>query len=87
VKIKWLPPLDRLFGPENTVSLPEGTTVAQLLTDLTGKEPDFAPYGGFGPNDRQPFGLLIWRSGQMLTLADELGPEDEVEMIAMVAGG
>jgi len=87
VKIKWLPPLDRFFGPETALALPAGTTVAQLLTDLTEKEPGFAPYGGFGPKDRQPFGLLMWRSGQMLTLADQLGPEDEVEMIAMVAGG
>jgi len=30
---------------------------------------------------------MVWRGGQILGLADELNPEDELEMIIMVAGG
>ncbi|MCX5908101.1 MAG: hypothetical protein NTY64_13205, partial [Deltaproteobacteria bacterium] len=71
----------RELAMEHPVSL------ADLLYSLTEATPDLAPYAGFGPKDVQPYGLLVWRDGKMLTLADILNPTDELEFIVMIAGG
>lgn len=87
MKIKWFPPLDRLFGLVSEVFLDHPVPVGQVLSQLKDEEPDFAPFARFSPGDRQPHGLMVWRQGLVLTLADLVEPEDEVEMIIMVAGG
>ena len=87
MKLKWFNPLDRLFGPLSEINTTEPITVGQLLTRLAEKQPNFAPFARFSPGDKQPHGLMVWRSGQALSLSDELNSEDELEMIIMVAGG
>lgn len=62
-------------------------TVAALLRLLQEQDPPLAPYAGFGPQDRQPYGVLVWRGGKLLTLDDVLRPADELEIIAMASGG
>jgi hypothetical protein len=87
LKIKMYSPLDRIVGPVKEVSLAHPISVADLLRSLAKESPVLAPYAGFGPKDVQPYGLLIWRDGKLLTLADILNPTDELEMIPMIAGG
>lgn len=87
MRLKWLPPLDRIFGPESNISPASQIRLADLLLELIGQEPEFEPFGGFGQGDTQPYGLLVWRQGQVLNLKDTLQPEDELEMIVMVSGG
>jgi len=87
LKIKLHTPLDRILGPVKEVPLTQPLSVADLLACLKEKEPDFAPFAGFGPKDVHPYGLLVWRGNKLLTLADTLDPTDEVEMILMAAGG
>jgi sulfur carrier protein ThiS len=87
LRIRWLPPLDKLFGPVSEIPLKKPTPVADVLSQLTEQEPEFAPYARFKSNDRQPHGLLVWRGGKVLTLGDDLHAGDEIEMIMMVAGG
>ncbi len=80
-------PLDQIVGRVKEVSLAYPISLANLLHSLTDETPALAPYLAFGPLDVQPYGLLIWRDGRLLTLADTLNPTDELEMIPMVAGG
>ena len=87
MKIKWFNPLDRFFGPRSEVNPTVPMTVGQLLTHLAEKQPKFTPFARFSPGDKQPHGLMVWRGGQILSLTDVLNPEDELEMIIMVAGG
>ena len=75
------------MGPAREVSIDHPVPLADLLRSLMEETPELAPYGGFGPKDVQPFGLLVWRDGKMLTLADILNPTDELEFIVMIAGG
>ena len=79
--------LDRILGPFKEVSLPHPATLADLLRFLAEESPELMPYAGFGPKDVQPYGLLVWRGGKLLTLSDIVNPIDELEMIPMVAGG
>lgn len=85
--IKWFPPLDRIFGPQTEYEAARPLALRTVLIDLRETEPDFLPYANFGPEDRQPYGLMVWRSGQVLGLDDPVGPDDELEMIIMIAGG
>jgi hypothetical protein len=87
MKIKLHPPLDRIMGPVKEVAIDRPVPLADLLRSLMEETPDLRPYAGFGPKDVQPFGLLVWRAGKMLTLADILNPTDELEFIVMIAGG
>ena|GEM_PF-1257638 len=87
LKIKMYPPLDQIVGQVKEVSLAHPISLADLLRSLADETPVLAPYSGFGSKDVQPYGLLIWRDGKLLTLADILNPTDELEMIPMVAGG
>ena len=87
MKIKLHPPLDRIMGPIKEVPIEHARSLADLLRFLAEETPDLAPYSGFGPKDVQPYGLLVWRDGRMLTLKDILNPTDELEFIVMIAGG
>ena len=87
MKIKTRAPLDRMLGPFKEVNLPHPSTLGDLLRFLVGETPELKPYAGFRPGDAQPYGLLVWRDGKMLTLSDIVNPMDELEMIPMVAGG
>jgi len=62
-------------------------SVAEVLRGLCEQTPALRPFAGFGSGDKQPYGLLVWRNRELLTLDDMLRPEDEVEMIPMVSGG
>ncbi len=87
MKIKTRIPLDRILGPYREVDLPHPTSLSDLLRLLMEERPELKPYAGFGPKDVQPYGLLVWRDGKVLTLSDIVNPMDELEMIPMVAGG
>jgi hypothetical protein len=87
LKIKIHPPLDQIVGRVKEISLAHAVSLADLLRSLAEETPALAPYSGFGPKDVQPYGLLTWRDGKLLTLADTLNPTDELEMIPMIAGG
>ncbi len=87
MKIKMRAPLDRILGPIKEINLSCPSALGDLLRFLAEETPDLKPYAGFGPKDVQPYGLLVWRNGKMLTLSDIVNPEDELEMIPMVAGG
>ena len=87
MKIRLHPPLDRIMGPMKEVSIDHPVSLADLLRFLTEEIADLTPYAGFGPKDVQPYGLLVWRDGKMLTLADILNPTDELEFVVMIAGG
>jgi hypothetical protein len=87
LKIKMHSPLDQIVGQVKEVSLAHPISLADLLRSLADETPVLAPYAGFGPKDVQPYGLLIWRDGKLLTLVDILNPTDDLEMIPMVAGG
>lgn len=87
MKLKFHPPLDRIFGPIRDWPLDEPIPVATFLRSLSQEAPALAPYAGFGPKDVQPYALLVWRKGKALTLQDLLHPWDEVELMPMVAGG
>ena len=87
MQIKTLPPLDRILGSVKEVDLALPAPLGNLLRILVEETPELKPYAGFGPGDVQPYGLLVWREGKLLTLADIVNPLDELEMIPMVAGG
>jgi hypothetical protein len=87
MKIKLHTPLDQIMGPVRELAMEHPVSLADLLHSLTEATPGLAPYAGFGPTDVQPYGLLVWRDGKMLTLADILNPTDELEFIVMIAGG
>jgi hypothetical protein len=87
MKIKLHPPLDQIMGPVRELAMEHPVSLADLLHSLTEATPDLVPYAGFGPKDVQPYGLLVWRDGKILTLADILNPTDELEFIVMIAGG
>jgi hypothetical protein len=87
LKIKMWAPLDRIMGQLKNVTVQDPLAVADLLHLLASESPDFLPYAGFGPKDVQPYALLVWRGGKLLTLTDIVNPTDELEMIPMVAGG
>ncbi len=80
-------PLDQIVGRVKEVPLTHPISLADLLRCLAKETPALAPLVGFGPKDVQPYGLLIWRDGKLLTLVDVLNPTDDLEMIPMVAGG
>ena len=85
--IKTRAPLDRILGPFKEVNIPKPTTLGELLRILMEEIPEMKPYAGFGPKDVQPYGLLVWRGGRVLTLSDIVNPMDNLEWIPMVAGG
>jgi hypothetical protein len=87
LKIKMCAPLDRMLGPFKEMNLPHPSTLGDLLRLLVKETPALKPYAGFGPKDVQPYGLLVWRNGKLLTLSDMVNSVDELEMIPMVAGG
>ena len=87
MKIKWFAPLDKMFGSVSEFLLTEPTPLPRVLRQLTEQEPAFAPYARFEEGDRQAHGLLVCRRGLVLSLADELHPDDELEMVVMVTGG
>jgi molybdopterin converting factor small subunit len=87
LKIKVRAPLDKIMGPVKEVSLQNHASLADVLRILVKESPELKAYAGFGPSDVQPYGLLVWRSGKLLTLSDIVNPMDELEMIPMVAGG
>jgi molybdopterin converting factor small subunit len=80
-------PLDRILGPFKEVNLSHSSSLGDLLRFLVEETPALKPYAGFGPKDVQPYGLLVWRDGKLLTLLDIVNPTDELEIIPMVAGG
>ncbi len=87
MKVKWFPPFDQYFGGISEISLSEPVSLRVLLSQLQEKEPAMEPYARFSDEDKQPHGLMVWRQGQVLALDDMLRPEDEIEVIIMVAGG
>ena len=87
LRIKTRAPLDKIMGSLKEVTLPHPAALADLLRFLMEKTPELKPYAGFGAGDVQPYGLVVWRGGKMLTLSDIVNPMDELEMIPMVAGG
>ena len=87
MRIKTRAPLDRMLGLCREVSFPNAAPLSDLLRFLMEEAPALKPYAGFGPRDVQPYGLLVWRGGKLLTLSDTVNPTDELEMIPMVAGG
>jgi sulfur carrier protein ThiS len=87
LKIKARAPLDRILGPFKEINLSHPATLADLLRFLVEETPELKPYAGFRSGDVQPYGLLVWRDGKMLTLSDIVNPVDELEIIPMVAGG
>ena len=87
MKVKFRAPLDRMLGSGREVSLRDPATLANLLQILAEETPELKPYAGFSPGDVQPYGLLVWRGGKLLTLSDVVNPMDELEIIPMVAGG
>ena len=87
MKIKIRAPLDKIMDPLKEVALPNSTPLSDLLRKLMEETPELKPYAGFRPGDVQPYGLLVWRGGKLLTLTDMVHPSDELEMIPMVAGG
>ncbi len=87
MKITFFPPLDKILDPMRELDIPGPISVAETLQVLWDETPDFTPYAGFSRGDTHPRGLLVWRNRKLLTLDDMLDPDDEVEMIAMVAGG
>lgn len=87
MKIRFSPTLDKVMDPIRELDFCHSVSVAEVLRILGEQTPDFAPYAGFSSSDKHPYGLLVWRNGKLLTLNDILAPDDEVEMIAMVAGG
>jgi hypothetical protein len=87
LKIKLYAPLDRILGPVKEIPIEHPVSVGDLLRTLSAETPELGPYAGFGPKDVQPYALLIWREGEMLTLQDILNPTDELEMMLMIAGG
>jgi hypothetical protein len=80
-------PLDRILGPFKEVNLSHPSTLGDLLRFLVEETQELKPYAGFGPKDVQPYGLLVWRDGKLLTLSDIVSPTDELEMIPIAAGG
>jgi len=87
VKIETRPPLDRILGRFKELEVLHPRTLGDLLRSLMEENPELKPYAGFGPKDVQPYGLLVWRGGKLLTLSDMVNPMDKLEMIPMVAGG
>jgi len=87
LKIKLHAPLDRILGSIKEIPMEHPTSVGDLLRILAEETPELRPYAGFGPEDVQPYALLTWREGRMLTLQDMLNPADELEMMLMIAGG
>jgi hypothetical protein len=76
-----------MLGPLKEIDLSAPSTLGELLRFLVEETPELKPYAGFGPKDVQPYGLLVWREGKLLTLSDIVTSTDELEMIPMVAGG
>ena len=87
MRIKFFAPLNRIFGPIKELEFPNPVSVAEVLSLLRDQEPDFALYAGHSPADKHAWGLLVWRGKNLLNLNDILSPDDEIEMIIMVAGG
>ncbi len=87
MKITTRAPLDRILGLFKDVNISKSATLGELLRLLMEETPELRPYASFGPKDVQPYGLLMWRDGKVLTLSDIVNPMDELEMIPMVAGG
>ena len=81
MRIKTRAPLDRILGLCREVSFPNPAPLGDLLRILMEEAPALKPYAGFGPRDVQPYGLLVWRGGKLLTLSDTMNPTDELEMI------
>jgi hypothetical protein len=79
--------LDKLFGAVKEQHFSQSLSVGDLLRALGREMPDFTRYAGFGPKDKHPYGLLVWRDRGLLTLEDILDPNDEIELIVMVTGG
>lgn len=80
-------PLDHFMGPLKEVPLKHPVSLADLLRSFAEESPEFRAYAGFGPKDVQPYALLVWRDGDLLTLMEIVNPDDELEMIPMIAGG
>ncbi len=87
MNIRFSPPLDSIMGSMRHLAVTHPVSVAEALRMLQDQTPALRPYAGFGDGDKQPYGLLVWRGRELLDLKDILTPEDELEMIAMVAGG
>jgi hypothetical protein len=51
------------------------------------EQPGFERYARFEDGERRPQGLLVCRGGVVLALADELEPDDELEMVLLITGG
>lgn len=87
MKIRTHAPLDKIMGPAKELTFQTPIPLSDLLRFLMEETPELKPYAGFRPKDVQPYGLLVWRGGKLLTLSDVVNPMDELEMIPMVAGG
>ncbi len=87
MNVKWYPPFDQYFGKKSEVPLDGPVSLKSILIQIREKEEAMEPYVRFSPEDRQPHGLMVWRRGEVLGLDDMVQPEDELEMIIMVAGG
>ena len=87
MRVRLHSPLDKILAPVRELDVPGPVPLSTVLQMLQEEAPGFACYGGFTPGSEQPYGLLAWRNQELLFLNDMLDPEDEVEMIPMVAGG
>ncbi len=87
MKIKFLAPLNQIFGSAKELDFVHPVSVAELLRFLQDQAPAFTTYGGFGPGDKHPYGLLVWRQHHLMTLDEMLDPNDELEMVPMAGGG
>ena len=87
MQVKWFPPFDQYFGKVSEIRLDGPVLLREMLLRLSQDEPAMEPYAKFGDEDRQAHGLMVWRKGQVLALDDTLQPDDELEIIIMVAGG
>ncbi len=87
MQVKWFPPFDKYFGKVSEIHLDRPISLREMLSRLPEEEPAMEPYARFSPEDKQAHGLMVWRKGRVLALDDTLRPEDELEVIIMVAGG
>ena len=87
MKVEWYPPFDQYFGKKSEIPLTERISLREMLIRIREEESFMEPYARFSDEDRQPHGLMVWRKGEVLALDDMLQPDDELEIIIMVAGG
>ena len=86
-RLKWYPPLDRLFGPVSEIELDRAISVRELLTRMQERQPGLGRYLRFAPEDTHARGLMILRGDKTLNLTDRIEPGDRVDILVGVQGG